>query len=48
MKNKELIRANKNTQMKYERFEKEREAKMLIKNEVKILRKELGDISMEK
>lgn len=48
MKNKELIRTNKITQMKYERYEKEREAKMLAKNEIKILRKELSDVNMEK
>ena len=45
---KDLIRTNHNTKKKYERFEQEREAKMLAKDKIKLLQKELSNALMEK
>lgn len=45
---KDLIRTNQRVQMKYERYEKEREAKMLAKDKIKLLQKELTTANMEK
>ena len=42
------MRDNKRSQMKYERYEKEREAKLLAKEKIKILQKELNIANMER
>jgi chromosome segregation ATPase len=45
---KELSRVNQKTQIKYERYEKEREAKLLAKEKIKLLQKELSIALLEK
>lgn len=45
---KDLIRTNQITQMKYDRFEQEKEAKTIAKEKIKLLTKEIRDANMEK
>lgn len=45
---KELMRDNQKTKIKYERFEQEREARLLAKDKIKLLQKELNTANMEK
>lgn len=45
---KQLMRVNQKTQIKYERYEKEREAKMLAKDKIKLLQKELNIANIDK
>jgi len=46
--NKNLKRSNQKIKMKYERFEQEKEAKLLAKEKIKLLEKEVNDSNLEK